>query len=185
MDSEKPKTTPRSLQSRVERARPTRIEPPSTPFEIVDPPPARKEKSWASEIKEAATAFPEFMRKQIPRIPQIVLGCVFFIFGLNSFLPLFSAPPIPPEAVGFWSGLAATGYLISLLKATEILCGLSLILNRYTNLATVVLAPIVINIVAYHTFLDIAGAPMAIVVGGLYLHLLFNRRKELKILLRR
>jgi uncharacterized membrane protein YphA (DoxX/SURF4 family) len=125
------------------------------------------------------------MKRQIASTPRLLLGALFLVFGLNSFYAFMAPPTVPPEAIRFWIGVGSTGYLFKLLKITEVLCGLSLVLNRYTNLSTVVLAPIVINIIAYHAFLDPGNAVTALVVGSLYAHLLFSKRRELKVLLKR
>ena len=71
------------------------------------------------------------------------------------------------------TGMMATGYLFPLIKMTEIVCGLCLLINRFVPLALVVLAPIVINIAGVHFFLDPSGMPVAIVIGLMTTYLSF------------
>ena len=47
--------------------------------------------------------------------------------------------------------LMDTGYLWPLIKVTEIVCGVLLILGMFVPLALVVLAPVVLNILLFHS----------------------------------
>lgn len=71
--------------------------------------------------------------------------------------------------VGYMGGLMAAGYFFPAFKASEVICGLLLLANRMTLLALIILAPIVLQIVLFHTILAPAGAPMvtAILVLGI------------------
>lgn len=94
---------------------------------------------------------------------RIVYGLLFLVFGLNgflNFLPPQGAPP--PDAGAFLGGLAAAGYMFPLIKGTEVIGGLLLLSNRLVPLALVLLAPIVVNIVAFHLFLAPAGLGMTL-----------------------
>jgi hypothetical protein len=57
---------------------------------------------------------------------------------------------------------------------TEIAVGLALVFRRFVPLALTVLAPITINILAFHLFLAPAGLPMAVFLvvanAGLAIH---------------
>ena len=52
-------------------------------------------------------------------ISRVILGLIFFVFGLNGFLNFI--PMTPPEGAvaTFMGGLAASGYFFPLLKLTE------------------------------------------------------------------
>lgn len=100
-----------------------------------------------------------------------LLGLIFFVFGLNFF---FGFLPPPPEASGpaaeFLGGLQASGYVFPLIKAIEVVTGLMLLTNRFVPLALVLLAPIIINIVGFHTVLAPSyGLPLTILALELYL----------------
>ena len=88
---------------------------------------------------------------------------MFFVFGLNGFLHFLPQPPMPAGALPFLGGLAGAGYFFPLLKATEIAAGVLLLSNRFVPLALTLLAPIVVNIAAFHVFL----APSPIMVAFL------------------
>ena len=114
---------------------------------------------------------------------RVALGLVFFIFGLNGFFDLFSTPTPEDTAHGFLTGLAAAPYFFPLLKGVEAACGALLLWGRYVTLSLVALAPVVVNIVIFHAFLDPTGLTVAAVVSVLYTHLVWKNRSTLSVLL--
>jgi len=89
---------------------------------------------------------------------------------------LFSLQAVPkPELTGavetFNDGLDATGYFMTVLKVTELLCGLAFVSGRFVPLATVIISPIIINIFLFHSFLDPTGLPVPVflVLSNLFL----------------
>jgi hypothetical protein len=86
-------------------------------------------------------------------------------------VPRTGVVPMPPQkeplsdaAAAFMAGLFKSGYLFQLIKATEIVSGALLLSNRFTPLALILLAPIVVNIFAVHALLVPSGLPIGIVV---------------------
>lgn len=114
------------------------------------------------------------MKDKLPLIARILLGLIFFVFGLAGLFNLIPPPEnMPPNMATFMTGLQASGYFFPLLKITETLCGLLLLLGAFVPLALVVLAPIVLNILMVHIFIDTAGLPMALILLVLELYLAF------------
>jgi uncharacterized membrane protein YphA (DoxX/SURF4 family) len=91
-------------------------------------------------------------------IVRLLLGVAFLVFGLNGFLHFF-APPPPAEtaAANFGAALAASGYIMPMMSAVEVLAALMLLSGRLVPLALTLLMPILVNIVAFHVALDMAG----------------------------
>jgi uncharacterized membrane protein YphA (DoxX/SURF4 family) len=118
----------------------------------------------------------------LPTAARVLLGLVFFVFGLNGFLQFLPSPPLPDRAIAFFGGLAGSGYFLPLLKGTEVIAGALLLSNRFVTLALAVLAPIVVNIVAFHTFLT-PPAPLAFGVLALELYLAWSYRAAFKPML--
>lgn len=119
-----------------------------------------------------------------PIVARVLLGLPFVVFGLNGFLQFIPMPP--PEgaaAQAFMGGLAATGYFFPLLKATEVLTGLLLLSGRLVPLALTVLAPILINIVAYHAFTVGSGLALPITLAALGLYLAWAYRDSFRTVL--
>jgi uncharacterized membrane protein YphA (DoxX/SURF4 family) len=90
---------------------------------------------------------------KLPLVARSLLGLIFFVFGLNGFLHFLPQPPMPAAAGAFAGALAASGYLFPLLKATEVVAGAMLLAGLFVPFALTLLAPIVVNIVAFHLFL--------------------------------
>ncbi len=95
-------------------------------------------------------------------IVRVLMG-LLFLFA--SIVVLFKLEP-QPEQTGnvkiFMDGVNASGYLLPLIKITELLCGIAFVAGRFVPLATVVIAPIVVNIFFFHAFVDSSGLPVAI-----------------------
>lgn len=104
------------------------------------------------------------VKSSLPTAARFALGAIFFVFGLNGFFHFLPQPPAPPAAQAFFGALFASGYLFPLLKTTEVAAGALLLSNRYVPLALTVLAPIIVNIVAFHAFLAPGGIGIALFV---------------------
>lgn len=111
---------------------------------------------------------------KVPLIARIILGLIFFVFGLNGFFNFIPQPQNMPESMmTFMTGMMATKYFFPLLKGTEVICGLLLLLNMYVPLSLIVLAPITLNIFMVHAFMAPDGIVMAIAIGVLQVYLAF------------
>jgi putative oxidoreductase len=102
--------------------------------------------------------------KHVPTAARLFLGLVFTVFGLNFFLHFLPMPAPPPQAGAFEGALFASGYLFPLLKVTEVVAGLLLLGGLFVPLALALLAPVIVNIVAFHLFLAPAGLPIPLAV---------------------
>src|SRR4051812_6918282 len=116
--------------------------------------------------------------KYVPTIVRVLLGLMFFVFGLNGFLNFIPQPKdgIPPALMDFSVAMMKTGYLFQLVKGTEVLVGLLLLLNCFVPLALVLIMPVIVNIVAVHALMAPSGLPMALVILGLELYLAWAYR---------
>ena len=119
----------------------------------------------------------------VPMLVRLLLGLVFVLFGLNGFFDFIPLEAPAGEAGAFLGALGASGYMMPLIKIVEIVAGALLLTNRHVTLATLMLAPIVVNILAFHIFLDNSGMVMAGVVSALEGYMLYENRDKLKQLL--
>ena len=108
---------------------------------------------------------------KVPSIARVALGLTFFVFGLNGFLHFLPQPPMSGPPANFAGALFATGYMFPLIKGTEVVASILLLANRYVPLALALLAPVVVNIVAFHAFLAPAGLVLPIIVLALEVYL--------------
>ena len=97
-------------------------------------------------------------------IVRTLIGLLFIVSSLIYFLNLVEPPELTGAMKTFNEGLAASGYFFTLLKVTELVCGILLVIGRFVPLALVILAPIVVNIFMVHVFLERSGLPIAIVL---------------------
>ena len=124
------------------------------------------------------------MPKQVFVGARYLLGAVFVIFGLNGFFQFIPVPALAPRAALFMSAMVATNYLIILVKAVEVLCGLALLLGRRVPLALILLGPVVVNIFLFHLMLDPNGAVIGIIVAALWGLLIYDNRAVYRPLFR-
>jgi putative oxidoreductase len=107
---------------------------------------------------------------------RLLLGLIFFVFGLNFFFHFIPQQMPPGPAANFAGALFAAGYFFPMLKTIETLSGLALLANRFVPLAVTVLAPIAIHIFAFHVVLAPVGIPLAAVIVALDVFLAYSYR---------
>jgi putative oxidoreductase len=109
-------------------------------------------------------------------IARILLGLVFFVFGLNAFLHFI--PAVLPSGVAgqFLMALFQSHYVL-FIGAVQVAGGALLLVNRYVPLALTILGPVIVNILLYHMLLDHTGAVVAIIVAILWGILAFRYRQ--------
>ena len=123
-------------------------------------------------------------------IAAALLGLMFIAASVMVLFKLGPTPPAPPEGslpAHFMAAFAPTGYL-TFVKVFELIGGLLVIIPRTRNLGLLILGPIIINILAFHTF--VAGGagladPMLLGICALALFLLWSERKAFACLVTR
>ncbi len=116
-------------------------------------------------------------------IARVLLGLVFLVFGSNAFLHFIPPQPMPGQAGAFVTALFLSGYFY-VVAIFQIAGGLLLVSGRFVALGLTLLGPVIVNILLFHTFLEPAGLPLAIVVGCLALFLLWGYRDRFAGLLK-
>jgi hypothetical protein len=87
------------------------------------------------------------------QVAEILLGIIFLGAGLNGYVVLFGFEPFAPTSPDAME-LLGEGYLLAMEKGVEIIVGSLLLIRRWVPLALVVLASIIVNILAFHIFVD-------------------------------
>jgi hypothetical protein len=100
-------------------------------------------------------------------IARILLGIIFFVFGLNGFLHFIPMPPPTGVAGQFLGSLFVSHYLV-VIFLLQVIPALLLLANRYVPLALTLLGPIVVNILLFHALMEPGGLPLAFVVAVLW-----------------
>lgn len=116
--------------------------------------------------------------KTLISVVRVLFGLAFTLFGLDGFLHFLPQPTTPPPegAMAFAIALFKSGYMFPLIKGTELAAGLLLLGNRFVPLALVLLAPVLVNIVAFHAFLAPDGLALALVLVAIELALAWSYR---------
>lgn len=136
-------------------------------------------------LQAAKTRTARSIARYVPATIRALMGLLFFVSGLNGFLNFLPQPsaPLPAGAVAFADALMKTGYMFPLIMATQLIVGALLLSNRFVPLALALLAPFIVNSVAFHIFLEPTGRPMAFVVLALELYLAWVNRKAYRPML--
>lgn len=116
-------------------------------------------------------------------IVRIPMGAMFAFASIAFFLKLFDTPETTGNMKIFNDGLAASVYLMPTVKVFELLCAILFLSGRFVALATVVIFPIILNILLVHAFLDTSGLPIAILLLAGNLFLAYYHREKYKGLL--
>jgi len=98
---------------------------------------------------------------------MFLFASVVVLFKIN----MGKMPEMSEANKTFMAGITASGYLMTFIKVTELVCAILFLIGRYVTLATVVIFPIVINILLTHIFVAPEGVPTAaaLLIGNLFL----------------
>ena len=103
----------------------------------------------------------------VSAIARYLAGVIFLVFGLNGFLSFIPLPPPEGIAGQFMGALYATHYLW-VIFAFQVISAVLLLVNRYVPLAVALLAPVIVNILAFHALMAPNGLPLALFVAVLW-----------------
>jgi uncharacterized membrane protein YphA (DoxX/SURF4 family) len=100
-------------------------------------------------------------------IARILLGLLFLVFGLNGFLHFIPMPPPTGLAAQYMGALYVSHYLV-VIFLVQVIGGALLLANRFVPLALILLGPVLVNILLFHSFMAPAGLPLALVTTVLW-----------------
>jgi putative oxidoreductase len=101
-------------------------------------------------------------------IARILLGLLFFVFGLNGFLHFIPMGPMPTGVAGDFSAALMASHYIYVVAALQVLGGALLLVGRYVPMGLTILGPVIVNILLFHILMAPKTIPMAIVVTILW-----------------
>lgn len=116
--------------------------------------------SQGDEIAATKTKSPT---RYLTATARVLMGLAFLTSGLNGFLHFIPEPKkaLPDGAMAFAVALMNTGYMMPLIFGTMAVVGALLLANRFVPLALALIAPFIVNSVAFHLFLEPSGRIMA------------------------
>ena len=120
------------------------------------------------------------MNSMFTKIARIVLGIMLLVFGANKFLHFIPMEAPTGTAGEFMNSLGATGYIFPVVGILEVIIGVMLLLKKWVAFALILLAPISINILLFHLFLDIPGLSFALLIVVINSILIYKHWQQYK-----
>jgi len=117
------------------------------------------------------------MKQFATHLPRLLLGLIFTLFGAAGLFHLMPDQPLPEGIAGTYVQALSGTYLFTLVKLTEVVAGLMLLSNRLVPLAAVLLAPVVVNIFAFHALVLKSGVGLPIAIVALLGALAWQHRE--------
>ena len=115
--------------------------------------------------------------KIVALIARLLLGLIFFVFGLNGFFNFLHMGPMPSGLAGQYFSVLFQSHYVYAVSAVQVIGGTLLLINRYVPLALTILGPVIVNILLYHLLLNLKGIPLALVVTICW-GILFYRNRQ-------
>jgi uncharacterized membrane protein YphA (DoxX/SURF4 family) len=113
--------------------------------------------------------------KIVSIVARILLGLMFFVFGLNGFLNFMHAP-LPPGLAGTFLSTLVASHFVYFVAGVQVIAGALLLVNRFVPLALALLAPVLYNILVFHITMQPSGLPPGFVASILWLILVWRLR---------
>ena len=118
------------------------------------------------------------MNSTFTTILRFTLGVALLVFGINKFFPFIPIFDMAPADSNFISSLESTGYVLYIVAALEVIIGILLIIKKWVPFALILLAPISLNILLFHIFLEVSGILVAILIVAINAILIYKYWKS-------
>jgi putative oxidoreductase len=119
--------------------------------------------------------------KIVTIIARILLGLMFFVFGLNPFLNFLPTPPL--EGVwGQFLGALIISHYVWFVGAVQVISGALFLIGRYIPPAIALSGPVLANIIVYHLTMQHSGAQPAVLATICWLILFWYYRASFAFL---
>jgi putative oxidoreductase len=110
-------------------------------------------------------------------IARVLLGLLFLVFGLNGFLHfIHMPPPTGQQAVQYMTVLFLSHYLEPVFLL-QVVGGALLLANRFVPLALILLGPVLVNILLFHSLMAPEGLPLALFATVLWVIVFYGVRR--------
>jgi putative oxidoreductase len=123
------------------------------------------------------------MQKKIYTVIRYLFGLGMTLFGLANLFQSLPLHSFPGSAGILMQAFADSGYILPAVGFTQLVLGIALISNRFIPLALVFFAPVVVNVVLFHVFMDMASIAMALPVVAVTTYLfMYNKSAFINLL---
>lgn len=125
--------------------------------------------------------------KYLPTIAGTLLGLCFLAASIPVLFNLVPFPKLPEgtPAAHFMAAFVPTGY-VKFVKMFEFIGGLLALIPRLRNIALLLLGPVIVNIIAFHTLIEDPKHlinPIFVIIFVCALFLLWDARRKFSALL--
>lgn len=115
------------------------------------------------------------MNSMFTKIVRIFLGVILVLSGLNKFFEL-----VPTPAGNLIESFGRVDYIFPFVASMEIFIGTMLLAKKWIAFALIILAPIAINILLFHLYLNFSGIIPAILIATLNGILIYKHWSQYK-----
>ena len=115
------------------------------------------------------------MNSMFTKIVRIFLGIILVASGLNKIFEF-----VPTPAGDLIESFGQVDYIFPVVAFLEILIGIMLLAKKWIAFALILLAPIALNILLFHFYLDFAGIVPAILIAVLNGILIYKHWSQYK-----
>ena len=117
--------------------------------------------------------------KYVIIVARVLLGLMFFVFGLNGLLHFLPMPAPPPGDVADWQRIMMTHHWMNFIAVVQVVAGVLVLVYRFVALGLTLLGPELVNILLFHILLTGgSGIAPGLVCTILELFLLFVYRRN-------
>ena len=110
--------------------------------------------------------------RKLVRTVQVILGLYLLFISISGFFQLLPPPAFNEAGMAFMTALFNTGYMFYFMSVIFIIVGLTFVFNKWSAFGAILLAPITVNIILFHLFLDMTGWWMALIFVVLHVYIL-------------
>ena len=108
------------------------------------------------------------MRKKILFVVGILFGLMMINSGLNKFFHYLPMPAnLPQPMMETFKSFMQIGWLFPLIATVEIIGGVLFMIPRFRALAAIMLLPILVGVLLFHSVQAPSGVLMAIILMGI------------------
>jgi putative oxidoreductase len=124
------------------------------------------------------------MKNRIYTVIRYLFGVAMTFFGISNLFQLLPQHEYSAEAGKLMLAFTESGYILQAVGLTQLILGIALLSNRFIQLALLLFAPVVVNVLLFHLFLDFASIAMAMPVIGITTFLFIHHKSQFSSLLK-
>jgi len=118
--------------------------------------------------------------KIVTIVIRVLLAGMYLFASIPYFLKIMPGemPAMTADQMTFMTGITASVYLMPLIKGTELISGILLLIGRTAPLGALLIFPVTLNVFLYHAFLGPKELPMVAVMLIFNMFLFFAYKQK-------